>query len=323
MVVRITQISRHLAHLLLVGLILGRAVVTAGAAEEVGAETLRTALGQAYSWMQTHPPDPKGEKIGSLTLDVWAWDRFAAFHPQQSIRKAAAEQVRQRLLTLPPPGEPSPVHLTYWAVLLRLLDVHGVDRLDYRHAAAGVDLDMALLKFKPTTVWWTRRLLAFSGLDAKPDFSPTFIARQAVTAEDSFTPSLANVYQVFHELVPATDLGRLPLQLTRDQKAFVVRALPALLRAARAKGDTDAVAEALISAALVGMRDSPAYRQHIAWLLSRQRTDGAFESHRDAGRTQAAAHYRHVMVVANWALMTALPSAAADLPAAAAARPER
>jgi hypothetical protein len=302
------HIGKQLVRLLLVPALLVQTLAAIGAAQEVNPAALRAALKQAHSWLQKNAPDATREKIGSITLDAWAWNRFATLHPDEAIRTEAEEQVRKRLLGLPPPGEPTPVHLTYWAVLLRLMDFHAVERLDYQHAAAAVDRDMALRKFKPTTVWWTERLLAFSGMDTEPDFSSTFIAQQSAAPESSFSPTLANAYQVFHELVPATDLGRHPLQLTREQRMFVRRTVPELLRMARDAGDTDAVAEVLVSAALVDARDTPAYHRHLAWLLSRQRADGAFESKRDAGKTEAASHYRHVMIVATWALMTAMPS---------------
>ena len=49
-----------------------------------------------------------------------------------------------------------------------------------------------------------------------------------------------------------------------------------LLAVSRDANDTDAAAEVLVTAALVGEQEMPYYREGISWLLGRQRADGTF-----------------------------------------------
>ena len=111
---------------------------------------------------------------------------------------------------------------------------------------------------------------------------------------------------VFHELAPAFDFGLAkPTGINDRQLAFVRRAAPGLIEVALESGDTDALSEALVSAALLGRRDSEVYHEGLAALLARQHPDGTYSSIHDRA-APGADDYRHVVALTSWALLTSL-----------------
>jgi hypothetical protein len=272
------------------------------------------ALGRSLAWLEAHaPPDPRTARLGDLCMDAWAWYLFAALHPDPDVRRRAGTELDRRLRSLPPPAERTEVSLSYWAALMRLMQRRGIDTTPHAAAFPGPDITSALRTATPTTRWWTVELFRRSGLPVKPDFSETFIATAAASGAD-YTPTLRDAYQIFHELAPATDLGHEPLtQLTPAQVAFARRVVPGLFAVSRAAGDTDAVAEVLVSAALLGERDTPHYRDGIAWLLAQQRPDGTYMSARDRTREATADDFRHVVTVGALAVFTSLATGAGDV----------
>lgn len=265
------------------------------------------ALGLSITWLEANRPDPSTARLGNLCLDAWAWYLLATLHPEADVRTRAGVQVDRRLRALTPPTEGTAVALSYWAILLRLLNLRGIDTAPYRAALSRFDLSAALDESSPTTRWWTAEFLRRSGLPVETDFSSTFIATATASGGRALTPTRRDAYRIFHELVPTTDLGREPLtQLTPQQATFTRGVIPGLLDVSRAEGDTDAVAEVLVSAALLGQQDTQTYRDGIAWLLTRQRTDGTYRSARDRTRTTTPDSFRHVVLVASWALLTSL-----------------
>ncbi|HJW70001.1 MAG TPA: hypothetical protein VJ829_11635, partial [Candidatus Binatia bacterium] len=190
----------------------------------------------------------------------------------------------------------------------------GLDAAPPRAALAHMDLGAPLRESNGTTGWWTSELLRRAGLRTRPDFSRTFIATASRDKWDVDGLKVSDAYRLFHEVVPATDLGRRGMELTAPQRAFVEKSLPQLLQVSRAAGDLDAGAEVLVSAALLGHRELPMYRDGIAWVLAWHRGDGTFRDPNDRSRPfdNPEAH-RHRILVSSWALLTSLarPSAAA------------
>jgi hypothetical protein len=272
------------------------------------------ALGRSLAWLEAHaPPDPRTARLGDLCMDAWAWHMFAALHPDPDVRQRAGAQVDRRLRTLPPPAERTEVALSYWATLMRLMQRRGIDTTPHAAAFSGPDIATVLQTATPTTRWWTLELFRRSGLPAKPDFSETFIATAAASGAE-YTPTRRDAYQIFHEVAPATDLGYEPLtQLTPAQLAFARRVVPGLLTVSRAAGDTDAVAEVLVAAAMLGERDTSLYRDGIAWLLAQQRPDGTYMSARDRTREVTGDNFRHVVTVGTFAVFTSLATGAKDV----------
>lgn len=278
-------------------------VATTGRAESPALE----ALGRSLNWLEANPPDPDSAKVGNICLDAWAWWLFATFHPDDAVRARAGVAVDQRLRALRPPTEETVVALSYWATLLRLLDRRGIDSTPYRAALAKFDVTTVLSSATPTTRWWTAELLRRSGIAVETDFASTFIATMAASNEATYTPTRQDAYRLFHEIVPATDLGQEPLTiLTPPQQSFARGALPGLFGVSQADGDTDAVAEVLVSAALLGQRDTAFYAPGLQWLLDQQRPTGAYVSARDRMRPPSPNNYRHVVLVASWAVLTSL-----------------
>jgi hypothetical protein len=290
----------------------GLAVLQATCAGADPAASLQ-ALGRSLAWLEAHPPaDPRTARLGDLCLDAWAWYLFAALHPDPDVRRHAGAELDRRLRTLPPPSERTEVSLSYWATLMRLMQRRGIDTTSHAAAFSGPESATVMRTAAPTTRWWTAELFRRSGVPMTPDFSGTFIATGAASSAD-YTPTRREAYRIFHELAPAADLGLEPLtQLTPAQMAFARRVVPGLLAVSQAEADTDAVAEVLVSAALLGERDTPLYRDGIAWLLAQQRPDGTYMSARDRMRPATADNFRHVVAVGSLAVFTSLAGAAGD-----------
>ena len=269
------------------------------------------ALLRSLNWLSQHPPDPGQDVLGELGLDAVAWYLFAEFHPDPEVRREAGVELDARLTSLPIlKDEIGFVALSYLSVLIRLVDLRGLESPNYRTQIEQADLATILNQAQPTTRFWMAELLNRSNFDITPDFSETFIAQEATRFGLGLPPegdyTTREAYLVFHELVPATDLGRLPLSLTQNERSFLKTTIPELIEISRVSGDLDALAEILVASALSGTTDSEAYRDGLAVLLASQRPDGTYSSHRDRGRPGRVTDYRHIVQVASWALLSSL-----------------
>jgi len=263
------------------------------------------AAGLCLGWLEQNAPLP-GDPWRERTLDALAWFFFAIAHPDPAVRAGAGETLDARLAAIPPAEGENAVGMTYAAMVVRMKRWRGLDLTRDHAALAAADLPNLLAGLAPGTVWFTTELMRRSGLDVETDFSKTFIATTAARNDPRVEFSAREAVIVFHELIPALDFGLSePSGIDERQLDFVRRSAPALLDAARESGDTDALAEALITAALLDVRDSDAYREGWSTLLSRQQPDGTFRS--DVQRTmKRPAAYRHVVAVGGWALLTSL-----------------
>lgn len=264
------------------------------------------ALARSLAWLEAHPPDPAADPLGDVCLDVWAWYLFATLHPDAAVRRHAGNETDRRLRALPPPEAVTVVSASYWAVLLRLLQLRGIDGDSHRIPLTRGDLAGAIQTATPTTRFWTAEFLRRANIHVmEPDFSETFIAVGTATPSPAYAPNTRDAYRLFHELVPMTDFGReAPARLHSDHVAFVRRVLPGLLEVSITAGDTDAAAEVLVSAALMGQRNTSAYQKGIAWLLARQGPAGTYASARDRNSPQEPNRFRHVVLVASYAVLT-------------------
>lgn len=267
--------------------------------------TVLAALQRSLGWLEANPTDPRRERLGWVTLDTWAWYVYAKWYPDQAVRTRAAGEVDRRLRNLTPPAEWTVASLSQWATVLQIASLRGMPSTSHHGALANVDVAAALREANPTTAWWTAELLRTAGYAVKSDFSSSFVASESPRGAKGYVPKVRDAYRVFHELVPASRLGTTePTQLTPTQLSFVREIMPGLIQVSREAGDTDAVAEALVSAALVDGCDTTAYRDGLTWLLARQREDGTYRSARDARRALDSDAFRHVVLVASHALLT-------------------
>jgi hypothetical protein len=295
------------AALLVPGLLAQVLVACADAPPVPGREEVLQALDRSLSWLVAHPPDPAGAPIGELALDEWTWNLFSRLHPDPKIRARTAEGSRARLRSLEPRVEPTLVSLSYWALLLRNLVSQDLDATAYRAALSRVNIDAILAKGNPTTNLWTTELLRYSGIPGASSVEGTYLATSAATGLDRFEPTLRGAYALYHEIAPVTDLGRGPVRgFSDDQVQFARRVLPALLERSRSAGDTDAVAEVLITASLLGERRRSFYGEGIEWLVARQREDGTYRDARARAPAPPPAPFRHAILVVSWALLESL-----------------
>lgn len=288
---------RALVVVLIVLLVTGTA-----AADEA---TTLAALARSLAWLKAHAPDPNRDQFGFLCLDAWSWCLYAADHPDARIRTRTGARCEARLRALSPPPAWTDVSLSYWALALRLMAERGMRTEAHVRTLSGVDLDAVLARTDPTTAWWTRSLLQHVGVAAAPDAARTFIATHAAAEAASYVPRPMDAYQLYHEIAPAAALGGAPLAgLSERQVRFAQEVVGDLITGTQGIRDTDATAEALIAAALLGRRALPAYGAGIAWLRAQQQPDGTYRS---AGAVRRNANdERHAILVASWALLTSL-----------------
>ncbi len=265
------------------------------------------ALDRSLSWLTAHPSDSDGAQIGELTLDAWPWPIFSRLHPDPEIRARSAREAMARLQGLKPKVETTLVSLSYWALLLRNLDFQNLDTAAYQKALSRVDIEAILADGNPTTNLWITELLRYSGIPGKSRVKETYLATNAAAGVDSFEPTVRGAYALYHEIAPAADFGRKPIRVfSDDQVEFARRVLPALLEVSRNAGDTDAVAEVLITASLLGEREQRYYGEGIEWLLMQQREDGTYRDARTTNAGLPSVHFRHAIVVVSWALLESL-----------------
>jgi hypothetical protein len=266
---------------------------------------IRAALDRTYAWLGAHPPEERITPYGFICLDAWTWTMFATWHPDERRRAEAGEQADRRLRGIPPPSDWTPVSLSYWALVLALMDLRGLPLDEARAAMKDVDVDPVLVRADPTTRFWTATLLRQAKIEVTVDRRGTFLGSRANATPG--VPTTADAYAVFHEIVPPSALGHRPLTGVSDPElAVAIALLPGIFDFSRTASNTDAAAEAVASLGLLGRHDTPTYREGIAWLLGQQNEDGTYRSARDARREATVDGYRHVVLVASFALLTAV-----------------
>jgi len=292
------------AGLLLLGLL---PMCTPAVPDENRVATL-TALDGLHGWLQ-NGSDIGDAAFGFQCLDAWSWFMFSEWHPDAGVRASTAKTVDARLQALHSPPTWTAVTLSYWALALRLMAHRALPIEAHLTQLATVDVNDVLTRASRTTRWWTLALLQQAGasVDA-PDPSDTFLAAELAPGNRDRPMALSQVYSLYHEIAPAAALGLAPItglgpELLEKAHALIV---PQMEYAATT-GDTDALAEALTTGAILGHRDTDEYRTGLSTLLARQNPDGAFRAARDAQRPELNTdHFRHVVVVATFALLTSL-----------------
>jgi hypothetical protein len=219
--------------------------------------TLAT-LDHSLAWLDGAQPDPTQTAFGYQCLDAWTWHMFATWHPDEAVRRRAAATTALRLAAIRPPARWNGVALSYWSLALRIMAAGDEPPAAALATLSGVDLTAALADSDATTRWWTLALLQQAGVPVAADPAGTFVVTRA--ADGAAAPlTVTNVYQLYHEIVPAAGLGLAPIQgFTAEQVAFAATIAPALIDVATRSGDTDAVAEALATAAVLGGRETRA-----------------------------------------------------------------
>jgi hypothetical protein len=265
------------------------------------------SLDLSLEWLTANPPDPVSASIGEVALDAWPWTIFSRLHPDGKTRTKGASEARKRLLGLVPEVEPTMVALSYWALLLRNLEFHNLDTSKHREALSHVDIENVLKAGNPTTNLWITELLSHSGLKVDTQVSESYLVKSAAAGMDSFRPTVKGAYALYHEIAPATDLGREGIRIFSEAHlGFARRILPELFEVSLKAGDTDAVAEVLITASLLGERKQRYFDEGIEWLLLQQRADGTYGEAKESDVKRAAVHYRHRILVVSWALLESL-----------------
>jgi len=293
------------------GLLLCLLVLGAGCGGKTGEPVDRSAevlaaVQRSLDWLEANPTKPGTHSPRMQTLDALAWFLISISHPDETTRAHTGRVLEQRLNAIPAPAREDAVGLTYVALALRMKQHRGLD-LSRDHAAlADTDVTGLLGELAPGTAWWTAELMRRTGRAIESDFSETFIANTTKLNEKDFAPERRDAVIVFHELVPAVDFGFSEPSVIGDrQLAFLQRAVPGLIEAARQSGDTDALAEALVTAVLLDRGGSEFHARGLATLLARQNNDGTYASNRDQPEANAD-YYRHVVAVASWALLISL-----------------
>ena len=136
----------------------------ASAPQDADRKAVLDALQRSLAWLESHPPNAHRAKLGALGMDAWAWSIFARLHPEATLRERAAEEARRRLRGIPPRVEPTATSVSWWALLLRVMQSHQIDTAPHRAALSAVDLADVLHDMNPTTAFWTTQLLRHSGM---------------------------------------------------------------------------------------------------------------------------------------------------------------
>jgi hypothetical protein len=293
--------------LLLLGLLAQALTACADAPADEERERVLQALDLSLVWLAANPPDSARASIGELTLDVWPWSLFSRLHPDREVRARSAGVARARLRTLEPKVEPTLVALSYWSLLLRILESQELDTTPYREALSGADIEAILADGNPTTNLWITEMLRHSGFRSESRVEETYLATTVAGRTGRFEPTVRGAYALYHEIAPAADLGRAPPSVFSDaQLEFARSILPGLFEVSRSARDTDAAAEVLITAAILGERERAFYRDGIEWLLTQQRDDGTYRDARSAAGWLPPQHFRHGVLVVSWALLESL-----------------
>jgi hypothetical protein len=265
------------------------------------------ALDRSLNWLDAHPPDSDRPSIGEVMLDAWPWTIFSRLHPDPEIGAPCSAEARERLQAIEPKVEPTLVSLSYWALLLRNLESQSLDSAVYRQALLHIDIEEILEAGNPTTNLWITELLRYSGIPGESRVDETYLATSAASGIDRFEPTVRGAYALYHEIAPASDLGRRPIGVfSNEQMEFARRVLPALFEVSQKAEDTDAVAEVLITAAILNEREQGYYGKGIEWLLAQQRENGTYRDARTKRENMPPAHFRHGILVVSWALLESL-----------------
>ena len=261
---------------------------------------VRAALARSLAWLDTHPAGPDA-KLGSRVLDAWAWERYARLHPDPAVRERAAREARARLASLEIEGQIDFVALSYWATALRCRHSLGLATEPLARRLAELDLPRLLDEGSPSTGWWSGELLRRSEVEVATSARATALAASA--ADPAWTPSVRDAVAFYHEIAAASDLGRAPVRgLSPQALTFARGAHPALFSLARERNETDAAAEVLIGAAILGQRDEAWFREGVLWLVGRQRGDGTYPR-ASARPSRSVSDSRHGVLVVSWALL--------------------
>ncbi len=265
------------------------------------------ALDRSLNWLDAHPPDPARASIGEVTLDTWPWTIFSRLHPDPEIRSRCAEEARARLQGIESRVEPTLVAISYWALLLRNFESQSMGTAAHREVLSRVDIEAILKVGNPTTNLWTTELLQYSGISIESSVGETYLATSAASGVDRFEPTVRGAYALYHEIAPASDLGRKPIRVfSNEQVEFARRVLATLFEVSRNARDTDAVAEVLITAAILDEREQSFYGEGIEWLLAQQRENGTYRDARTKRERMPPTHFRHGILVVSWALLESL-----------------
>lgn len=279
--------------------------------------TLR-ALEKSLEWMADNPPDPTAG-IGEKGMDIWTWHLYSRLHPDSEDQFRARQETRLRLSKLKPIIEPDMSALSWWAVLFRVLDDQGQDLVPYKISLSAVDLEGILRNGSPTTALWISELLSYSGVSIESDFSTTYVAtrgrggaeeRNKVQGQRRGSRGSAmvrNAVALYHEIAPASDLGRSKVRGFSEEELRVASSLlPDFLGACQAVGDTDAAGEVLVVAAILGQKEKAFYREGIAWLIKQQLPNGTYVRSSGGVGTPSLHNLRHGVLVVSWALLESL-----------------
>jgi hypothetical protein len=277
-----------------------------GAAQH--ADQLLDAINRTTAWVERNAVDPRDPLLQRFVFDAWARHLIATRHPDRSTRARFAPALDRDLRVVEPTAPLELVPLTYWALLLRIMSERGVDvARQVADLNARVQLPTVLAQADRTTAYWTSALLARSGvaIDAESYFERGWVAQSAgAVAATAYAPSLSDAYRVFHEIVPRANLGTKPPDLSPAQRAFLRRAVPELIAFCRRNSAVDAMAEVLVSSAMLGPSSQAEYRSSIEFVLAHQRHDGTFT---DPSRpTTSIDEQRHTVLTGLWALLMAV-----------------
>lgn len=301
------QVSPRRA-LLTAGLLAGlcRAAIGAEPVASVEARELRRAIDRATAWVERYQTDPEQVILQEFVFDAWSRHLIATLHPETATRARVGAALDRDLRRVRPVAPTTLVPMTYWALLLRVMQQRGVDTK--RHVAATPveqQLEQLLAGATSTTAYWTAHLLALSGVRTGPRdyFATTWLAEHAGADPTTYQPSVKDCYRVFHEIVPHTDLGTKPTVLTPAQRTFAGPAIARQLAFARAQRETDALAEVLVTAALMNRQSDPEYTAGAAFLLSQQQDDGTFLRPGNPRPVSDPENARHTVLVALWAML--------------------
>jgi hypothetical protein len=262
-------------------------------------EAALEALERSMVWLQSHPARNEAA-LGERGMDAWTWELISRLHPDDAVRARAAREARIRLEAIELGDELDHVSLSWWPLLLRCRDSVGLDSAAIVRELETRNLASILDRAAPSTVFWTAQLLSHSGVALPSQPEETLLAQAALGNRRDVT--VRDAYAFYHELVPASDLGRQAIRVFDADELAYARAVHAdLLAECLREGDADAVAEVLISATIVDAR-GPEYREGIQWLLAKQQKDGTYLSPKK-GPLRSQRDPRHLVLVATWALL--------------------
>jgi hypothetical protein len=257
------------------------------------------ALERSLVWLQSHPARD-GAALGERGMDAWTWELISRLHPDDAVRARAAGEARARLEAIELGDELDHVSLSWWSLLLRCRESVGLENVALVRDLQERDLAGILEKAAPSTRFWTAQLLSRSGVVLPSQPEETVLAQAALGNRHEVT--VRDAYALYHELVPASDLGRQAIGVfDADQLAYARTVQANLLAECLREGDADAVAEVLISAAIIDAR-GPEYRDGITWLLAKQQENGTYLSPKK-GPIRSQRDPRHLVLVATWALL--------------------